>query len=82
MQATAWKCIFKTVEGRLGLAPIGIREGDAVCVFMGNETAFVLRSVALTGEQTRYRLISECYVHGLIDREGYTGATVADITLE
>lgn len=82
MQATSWKCVFKTVKGRLGLGPVGIKKGDAVCAFVGNETAFVLRSVALTSEKTRYRLISECYVHGLMDGEGHTDVPVEDIRLE
>lgn len=83
MQATSFKCIYQTTGGRLGIGPVGIKQGDRICAFMGNETAFILRPVALTSEQTRHRLMCETYVHKFMDAKGLReAAKVEDIILE
>lgn len=83
MQATAWRCVFQTLDGRLGLAHAGIQEGDRIAVFMGSETAFILRPVALTSEKPRYRIMCESYVLGLMEDEDLKAeAAVDDIILE
>jgi len=83
MQATAWRCIFRTRKGRLGLAHTGIQKDDRVVVFMGTETALILRPIALTSETPRYRIICASYVHGIMEDEGLkASAVVEDIILE
>ncbi|KAF7513609.1 hypothetical protein GJ744_008903 [Endocarpon pusillum] len=84
MQATAWKCIFQTRKGRLGLGHTGIQRGDHVVAFMGAETAFVIRSVAVTLSETpRYRIVGESYVHELMEDQSLkASAVVEEIVLE
>jgi len=84
MQATSWKCIFQTREGRLGLGHNGIQRDDRVVAFMGVETAFVIRSVAVTSSETpRYRIVGESYVHELMDDQSLkASAVIEDIILE
>lgn len=84
MQATAWKCIFLTRKGRLGLGHTGIQRGDHVVAFMGTETAFVIRSLAVTSSETpRYRIMGESYVHELMEDQSLkASAVIEDIILE
>lgn len=84
MQATAWKCIFQTRNGRLGLGFTGIQNEDLVAAFMGFETAFVVRSVAVALSETpRYRIVGESYVHELMEDQSLKeNAVIKDIILE
>lgn len=84
MQATAWKCIFQTRNGRLGLGFTGIQSEDLVAAFMGFETAFVVRSVAVAlSESPRYRIVGESYVHELMEDQSLKeNAVIEDIILE
>ena len=83
MQATGFKCIFETKEGRLGLASVGIQKGDRIGVFMGNEAAFVLRPVQGASDKSSFRIMCEGYVHGLMtDERLMADAAVEDIVLE
>jgi hypothetical protein len=56
---------FVTKRGYLTLAPRYTKPGDLVCLIFGAEVPFVLRPDGL-----RYRLVGECYVHGMMDGEG------------
>ena len=84
MQATAWKCIFQTSEGRLGLGHSGIQRGDHVVAFVGVETAFVIQSVTvILSKSPRYRIVGESYVHGLMDDQSLkASAVIEEIILE
>lgn len=85
MQATAFRCVFQTRDGRLGLAHTGIQKGDCVVAFIGVETAFILRSadISSTSETPRYRIMCESYVHGMMEDEGLkASAVIEDIILD
>jgi hypothetical protein len=56
--------VIRTTSGWLGVAPISTRVGDRVCILLGGATPFMIRS-----EGKRYRLIGECYVHGIMNGE-------------
>lgn len=57
--------LFGTTErGDMGLFPRGTRVGDRVCIFEGGHIPFVLRGGA---KDAQYRLVGECYQHGLMD---------------
>jgi hypothetical protein len=59
--------LFLTKHGRLGLAPEGrlIEVGDVCCIIFGSTVPFLL-----TPEQDgRHKLISDCYIHGVMDGE-------------
>jgi hypothetical protein len=55
--------------GYFGLAPQGVDVGDRICLFLGGRTPFV---VTATGDN-RYRLLGECYTHGIIDGQAIDG---------
>lgn len=52
-----------TRDGYMGLVPTRAAKGDAICVFMGGTVPFVIRET----DSGQYRLMGECYVHGLMD---------------
>ncbi|KAF2111071.1 hypothetical protein BDV96DRAFT_650180 [Lophiotrema nucula] len=56
---------FVTGDGFFGIGPASAHHGDIVAVFPGGRVPFVLRKAA----SGQYRLIGECYVHGLMDGE-------------
>jgi hypothetical protein len=70
---------FAILENRgMGLVPWGSAVGDVVVVPWGSEVPFVIREVeyvedGLDGEKEtrgrRWRLVGECYVHGVMDGE-------------
>jgi hypothetical protein len=57
---------FSTRNKRLALGPPGIRKGDAICIFYGASTPFVLRF----DDNGTAKLIGDAYVHGLMNGEG------------
>lgn len=52
---------FCTSKGLFGLGPAMVQADDLVCVLFGADTPFVLRRA-----ETRYKVVGECYVHGLM----------------
>lgn len=62
--------LFKTASGLRGLGPAAMRPGDSVCVFYGAIMPFVIRP-----EGAAYRMIGECYVHGLMRGQGVPEAS-------
>lgn len=44
---------------------VGLQVDDLVCVFIGASTPFVVREM----EDGYFRLVGECYIHGLMDGE-------------
>ncbi len=62
------KDMFVTAQGYLGLGHEGFEAGDVVCVFSGDETPFLLGQSTIENE-TAFRFLSECYVHGVMDGE-------------
>lgn len=67
-QAFARACtdrrFFVTKEGRMGIGPDALKEGDIVTVLFGGNVPYVLRR---TG--SKYRFIGECYVPDLMSGE-------------
>jgi hypothetical protein len=56
--------VLVTKTGYIGVGPKLTRAGDHVVVLYGGRTPFVLRP-----HQNEYRLVGECYVHGVMDGE-------------
>ncbi len=56
---------FITEKGYVGLAPLGARVGDVVCVVGGADVPLVLRAA----ENGNWKLVGECFVHGFMDGE-------------
>jgi hypothetical protein len=62
-------------KGYVGLVPPFAREGDIICVALGVQTPLVFRKLKLTQDQrgSRYHLVGETYIHGLMDGEALGG---------
>jgi hypothetical protein len=68
------RMIWTEQEHLLGLAPDEAQEGDLICIIFGCSVPVVLRKVVgdeMTGER-HYRLLGDCYVHGMMDGEAFT----------
>jgi hypothetical protein len=64
-ESIANKRVVVTSSGRLGLVPAETQRGDRVCLIMGLDVPFVLR----TSNFDSYILIGEAYIHGAMDGE-------------
>lgn len=60
---------FVTDQGRTGIGPEAMAEGDRVVILFGSRVPFVLRAVG-----PRYKLVGECYVAGLMDGQAVAQA--------
>jgi len=54
-----------TTKGYLGWVPPSAEPGDIVCIFFGSKVPFLLQ----TGGSGFYKLIGECYIHGIMEGE-------------
>lgn len=61
----------------MGLGPGDVEAGDVVCVVRGSRVPVVLRPVA--GKESVYRLVGDCYVHGIMDGEFANSASRCDV---
>jgi Heterokaryon incompatibility protein (HET) len=61
---TVRRRLMVTTKGYLGLAPPETKTGDLICILYGGQLPFVLR-----GAGTRFELIGEVYVHGIMGGE-------------
>jgi hypothetical protein len=59
--------ILITENGRIGLAPLGdlVEVGDVCCIVFGASVPFLLTQA----KEGRHKLISECYINGVMDGE-------------
>jgi hypothetical protein len=53
---------FISARGYIGLGPIELQAGDIVVIFMGAKLPYILRRY----ESSRYRLVGEAYVQGIM----------------
>lgn len=63
------QAFFRTLDGHIGLAPVGIQKGDHICVLLGCRPPMLLRADCMG----HYRVIGACYVHALMDSESILG---------
>mgnify|MGYP003623022304 CR=1 FL=1 len=65
----------------MGMYPNNMQQGDIIFALMGANVPFVLREA----ENGRYRLVGECYIHGVmygeVAEEPGWEKKVGDITL-
>lgn len=57
---------FRSEAGRFGWCVDGTEPGDIVALFHGCDSVFVLRDAG----SGKWRIIGDCYIHGLMDGEG------------
>ena len=67
MRVLAWRRLVTTDGGYIGLVPAGAIEGDVVAIVMGCDVPLILRPAQ--GKPTRFTLVGECYVHGIMSGE-------------
>ena len=60
-----------TMAARFRLSPLATEGGDTIVLLEGNFTPFVLRAMGDEG----FRLVGECYVHGVIKGELWDAAS-------
>jgi hypothetical protein len=65
-RACAYRAMFVTRRGYLGLAPWNAHAGDLVCILKGGKTPFLLR---LPPAGSVYQVLGEAYVHGVMGGE-------------
>ncbi|TGO44710.1 hypothetical protein BCON_0472g00060 [Botryotinia convoluta] len=58
-----------TEEGYMGIGPLGVEEGDYVCVLLGTELPMVLRPTP-SGD---FLVVGSYFIHGLMDGEALLG---------
>ncbi|PKK45416.1 hypothetical protein CI102_11945 [Trichoderma harzianum] len=68
---TRYRRFAVTRNGYFVLGPDALQEGDVVAVLRGGKTPFLLREVNDGDGGSGWRLVGECYVHGLMDGEGW-----------
>lgn len=56
---------FHTIEGFVGIGPVGMKVGDIVCVLAGADFPFILRETG-TGD---YELVGEAFCDGIMNGE-------------
>lgn len=74
MDFVRFRLPFISSAGRLGLGPDTLATDDAIFILSGVDTPFIFRRLN-TGQ---YRLIGECYLHGVMDGE----AVIDEVALE
>jgi hypothetical protein len=74
VQLIGWN-VFVTEKGYLGLGPQHLQAGDVVSLIPGVEVPIVLRP----GENGRYQLVGEAYLHGIMDGEALTPDSRMDV---
>ena len=58
---------FTTNGGYIGLGPVNLKPGDAICIFLGSNVPHILRK--RENNQSGYILVGEAFVYGLMDGE-------------
>ena len=61
------RVLFWTSSGYLGLGNRYLKAGDAVVIFDGAQTPFVLRSAAVVDGDLEWTLVGDCYMDGWMD---------------
>lgn len=65
-----------TDSGYFGLIPWYSEEGDLVCCLAGGSVPYVLRQ---SDDGDDFKLIGECYIHGVMQGEALRGAQLEDL---
>jgi len=74
--------LARTQRGRLCLVPAEVEEGDAVVLVKGGRVPLVIRYHRAGKDGTHtWKLVGECYVHGVMDGEAFDLDACRDIRL-
>lgn len=64
-----YKTVFRTLSGKLGIAPHSMRAGDEVLLLAGVRTPMVARRIDETGAE--YRLVAHAHLQGVGGRDAW-----------
>lgn len=67
-----------TAKGYMGIAPAATQADDIVCIFFGGQVPHILRDAG----EGHYKLIGECYIHGIMDGEAFEGPDFDPVNLK
>lgn len=71
-----YRRICTTDSGYFGLVPSISREGDLLCCFAGGCLPYVIRQ---SNNGCDFKLVGECYIHGVMQGEALRGAKLEDL---
>ncbi|KAH9204636.1 hypothetical protein DL95DRAFT_376840 [Leptodontidium sp. 2 PMI_412] len=66
---SSYRQLFRTEQAYLGLGPRAAIAGDQIWLIAGARTPFIMRPVSDAQAAVRFRLVGECYVHGVMHGE-------------
>lgn len=66
VDASTNRCLIRTQNGYIGLAPRLVCQGDSIALIKGGKSPFILRSSG-----GRWKLVGECYIHGIMHGEAF-----------
>ena len=69
--------LFTTVNGYIGIGHGSVRRGDIICIALGGRMLLILRPI-----NNVYKMIGECYIHGIMFGEAIRGQSYKDSYLE
>ena len=82
LSARAFRCLFATDRGYIGLGPPEMQKGDHVYILSGGEVPYILRPVPGPRPRT-FELVGDCYLHGIMyGEEAGTDEDYHDVYLE
>ena len=64
-----YRRLVTTTRGYVGIVPEDVEAGDAVVVLQGCSVLLVLREDKSAAGGARWRVVGECYVHGIMNGE-------------
>ena len=68
----AGRAFFQTAEGWFGVCPYDTKVGDEIVVLLGCEAPLVIKE-SEAGKRSRYQVVRECYVPGVMSGESLLG---------
>jgi hypothetical protein len=78
MLCLVYRRLVMTGKGYIGAGPMTLRRGDHIYLLAGCRVPLVLRPDADGG----FKLVGECYIHGLMNGEAFEGLEDGSVKLE
>jgi len=76
------RSVFRTKEGHIGMGHKTVRTGDEVWILPRAFVPVVLRRLSEDSIGSRYQLVGECYIHGIMDGEFFEHGAPASTNIE
>ncbi|KAI1754226.1 heterokaryon incompatibility protein-domain-containing protein [Xylaria castorea] len=74
--------VIRTEKGCIGLAPVTVRPGDLVILCKGGKKPLIVRPSCNEPNSTRFTLVGDTYLHGIMEGEAWNENNCYPITLE